>query len=244
MAESTEEPPGPDDITGSDATPNESGDTLSPVFRAAFGLPRGHDHDVRVIEQLSRATLVELHLRLTWAKNRKYTLLQQYQDLERLREIHPQRHALAHRERQIHIFEEAIRLKSQLQAAEADIPESTDAPDSTREPEGTAQETVEPDVAPECASPCTFLTPKRRHGPKPDMESHLKVASMATDLKNWKDDLETLCNRLDRAGVPVSESWRKRHLKSWVDALEETGPENVIKAVGYRLKKASGKTVG
>jgi hypothetical protein len=115
-------------------------------------------------------------------------------------DIHPQRHALAHRERQIYIFKEAIRLKSQLQAAEAGIPASTDPPDSTRALEGAAQDTVPPDVAPECASPSALPTSKRRHGPKPDMDSHLKVAAIAADLNNWKDDLETLCNRLDQAG--------------------------------------------
>jgi hypothetical protein len=244
MAEPTEESPGPNDTTGSETAAKESGDILSPVFRAAFGLPRGHDHDLRVINKLSGGSLVELHLGLNRAKNRKYALLRQHPDLERLMDIHPQRHALAHRERQIYIFEEAIRLNRQFQGAAAGIPASTDAPDSTRALEGTAQETVPTDVAPECASPSALPTPKRRHGPKPDMDSHLKVAAIATGLKNWKDELETLCNKLDQTGVPVSEFWRKRHLKSWVDALEETGPENIIKAVEYRLKKLSGKLSG
>jgi hypothetical protein len=219
----TEQPPHTDDITDR-ARPTESAeDVESPVWRVLLGIPRGREHDLRVIEQLSLASFFDLRLSLHQLRNSKYELLQRYTDLERLRDVHPRRGALTKLERRIQLFEQAIRSK-ELVATQA---------------LGASEEGL-----PEAASPCAdrrdaIPTRMRRHGPRPDIDSHRKVAEVVDRLgPQWKDDPELLCQSLDDAKVSVSKAWLKKRRESWNEAFLDTTAENIIKAVLYRLKKA------
>lgn len=83
---------------------------------------------------------------------------------------------------------------------------------------------------------------RRRRGPKPDMESHRKVAQIVGRCgPNWQDQtvLEKVCRALDKSKIPPSKSWEKWSpaALSWERALQNH-PEHVIKAIAYRLQKA------
>jgi len=71
----TSEPPRKDDITEDRATPAETDDVQSPVWRVLLGVPRGREHDLRVVEQLSRGSFFDLRLNLHRLRNSKFELL-------------------------------------------------------------------------------------------------------------------------------------------------------------------------
>jgi len=146
--------------------------------------------------------------------------------------VHPRRGALNKLERKIRLFEEAIRSK-ELAAAEVVAPSAAlPEPAPSRIP-GTP-----------VASTSAIPAPIRRHGPRPDIDSHRKVAEVVEKLgPQWKENAARLCESLDGAEVRVSEDWVKKGRESWADGLADTSPENIIKAVKYRLKKASTQTV-
>jgi hypothetical protein len=87
--------------------------------------------------------------------------------------------------------------------------------------------------------------PRRRPGPRPDIESHRKVAQITRRCgSDWQDEavLEKVCRALDRNKISASKSWAKwtPPALSWERALEYH-KERVIKAIAYRLQKAAEK---
>ncbi len=104
--------------TRANTWPAEGTEVESDVLRVLLGRTRGREHDLRVIKQLSRVSVLGLSVRLREAKRSKYELLQRHPDLDQHRDVHPQGGKLTRLERQIGLVEEAIRSK-ELTATEA-----------------------------------------------------------------------------------------------------------------------------
>ena len=85
--------------------------------------------------------------------------------------------------------------------------------------------------------------PTRKRGPKPDVESHAKVArTVAAYGDTWMldENLAELCDELDRQGVPVPKTWATRRdgqARSWSRGREHY-PGLVVKAIKDHCKAA------
>jgi hypothetical protein len=80
-------------------------------------------------------------------------------------------------------------------------------------------------------------TPRKR-GFDPDMENHLKVASIVAECESdWKGNLPQICVKLDDLEVPYPEQWA-----GWRRALETGKQDLVIKAIQYRLRMVKMKS--
>jgi hypothetical protein len=179
-----------------------------------------------MIEQFSRASIAELYAHLSDFKNRKYALLHQYSDLERLRDIHPRRGSLLRVERRIWLLEEAIRskeLKSATEKLGGEQPTEVGA-------------VMLPTATPAPAPPIYLPQPSpRQAGRKPNTDYNAKVAEILWDYPDWRDRLREVCEALDKRGVglPQTKKAKGRGWTTWMDAFDED-PEWVRKALQHR----------
>jgi hypothetical protein len=87
-------------------------------------------------------------------------------------------------------------------------------------------------------------TPGRRRGPKPDLNALEEFANVIAPYgEDWKKaDLDDLFGELDKAGVPVPKTWRRRDppAKSWEDGYLLYGVI-AVQAAEYRYNNARKK---
>ena len=79
--------------------------------------------------------------------------------------------------------------------------------------------------------------PRRRRGPKPDLESPPKIQSIVLKTAGqdlWKTRLEDICEALDDEQVPISAKWRREGVRSWTTAE----PTLAKKKIEYALDMA------
>ncbi len=85
--------------------------------------------------------------------------------------------------------------------------------------------------------------PQRKRGPKPDVESHLKVAALIRRYEeDWilDENLSEICEALGQQHVPIPKTWPARadgKSHTWSRALQNY-PNLVVKAIKDRLKAA------
>jgi len=249
------ESPATDGVADDRAKTTEAAEMDSSAWRVLLGIPRGKEHDLRVTELFSRASVVDLHLRLNELKNRKYELLRQFSDLERLRDVHPRRGALNKLERRIRLFEEAIRSKERRteaveQSGTSSKADTVTAPkeaqhqqraaDGTMVSKNKETEVVINDVSLLIPNP-TSVTPapqtaRRRAGRKPNAGYNAQVAEVLRDFPDWRDHSHDACEALDKRGVglpPGSKKAREDGWTTWMDALDKD-PEWLRKALQHR----------
>jgi len=106
-----------------------------------------------------------------------------------------------------------------------------------------AKPVMEAQMEPATASVHLGHPAKKKRGPPPKTAHHRVVAKVVKPYGDkWResDNLEAIANELDRLQQPIPPSWSKRDRKSysWVRAVQNY-PPLVIKAIEYRLKKAS-----
>jgi hypothetical protein len=90
----------------------------------------------------------------------------------------------------------------------------------------------------ERTAPTEQEKPRRRRGPKPDMERHGSIASIVNgrDYRMQKV-LKQICHDLDSAKIPIPNSWRRPGIRmTWVREMENKY-WNVVKAIQYSLDK-------
>jgi hypothetical protein len=91
-----------------------------------------------------------------------------------------------------------------------------------------------PDTAPSQSEP------RRRPGPKPNLEVGRQLAAIVQAHTDWKADLDDVCEELDEAGVTAPKRRDGRRYRGWLDALDigdSSARDRVIKAIEYHLKK-------
>lgn len=85
---------------------------------------------------------------------------------------------------------------------------------------------------------------RSQSGPRPNFEhaARLQTALLehSSDHKHWLRDLDSVCDILDNANVPIPKPWPKRQprILSWADACI-TNRELARKAIKYHLSRAS-----
>ncbi len=218
----------------------------SSAVRVLHGVRRSKEHDLRMIEQFSRASIPELYEQLNNFKHRKYALLHQHSDLERLRDIHPRRGSLDRLERRIWLLEEAIRSKQPKSATEKQGEDPGGSPSPINGlTEGPTEQPVEvgavmppssvPAPAPQISLP---QSSPRRAGRKPNTHYNAKVAAFLRDFPNWRDHLLEVCEALDKRDVvlPQSKKANRQGWTRWMDAFDED-PEWVRKALQHRAQR-------
>ena len=79
----------------------------------------------------------------------------------------------------------------------------------------------------------------RKRGPKPDLETTVRVAEIVTRVApdgDWRSKLDDVCDALDEDEIPCPKTWRKnRNYRCWGDCVER---DIVVKAIEYRLEIA------
>jgi hypothetical protein len=91
-----------------------------------------------------------------------------------------------------------------------------------------------PDTAPSTSEP------RRKPGPKPNLEVGRQLAAIVKAHADWKADLDAVCEELDEAGVTAPKRRDGRRYRGWLDALDigdSSARDRVIKAIEYHLKK-------
>ena len=91
-----------------------------------------------------------------------------------------------------------------------------------------------PDTAPSPSEP------RRKPGPKPNLEVGRQLAAIVKAHADWKADLDDVCEELDQAGVTAPKRRDGRRYRGWLDALDigdSSARDRVIKAIEYHLKK-------
>jgi hypothetical protein len=91
-----------------------------------------------------------------------------------------------------------------------------------------------PDTAPSPSAP------RRKPGPKPNLEVGRQLAAIVKAHADWKADLDDVCEELDEAGVTAPKRRDGRRYRGWLDALDigdSSARDRVIKAIEYHLKK-------
>lgn len=83
---------------------------------------------------------------------------------------------------------------------------------------------------------------RTKPGPKPDVQTALKVAAVVERVvegRPWKSGLDAICAALDDAQVPRPKTWRNRKppIVDWVDAAVSER-DLAIKSIGHHLKNA------
>jgi hypothetical protein len=82
--------------------------------------------------------------------------------------------------------------------------------------------------------------PRRKPGPKPNLEVGRRVVAVVQAHTDWKSDLEDVCEELDQAGATSPKRRDGRPYRGWLDALDNgdsSARDRVIKAIEYHLKK-------
>jgi hypothetical protein len=82
--------------------------------------------------------------------------------------------------------------------------------------------------------------PRRKPGPKPDLETAQLIGEAIREHPNWKAELDDFCEELDARGVPAPQQRGGGRYRSWSQALgsgEGGDRDRVIKAIEYQLKK-------
>ena len=82
--------------------------------------------------------------------------------------------------------------------------------------------------------------PRRKPGPKPNLEVGRQLAAIVKAHADWKADLDDVCEELDQAGVTAPKRRDGRRYRGWLDALDigdSSARDRVIKAIEYHLKK-------
>jgi len=237
----SEHPPTPDVADRAKST--EPINVGSSAARVLHGVRRSKEHDLRMIEQFSRASIPELSSHLSDFKSRKYELLRQYSDLERLRDSHPQRGRLDRLERRIWLIEEAIRSKEHKPAAEKRGEDQSVSPSPTNgQTEAPSEQLVKvgavmPPLSVRApAHPISQPQPSRRRaGRKPNAGYNAQVAEVLRDFPDWRDRLREVCEALDKRDVvlPQTKKAKRQGWATWMDAFDED-PEWVRKALQHR----------
>jgi hypothetical protein len=197
----------------------------SPLFKGLGWRPHSQYDDDRSLRRYRQYSDDTLAIQLREEHEKRFRLLRRHPELidAVIGSSHPQQPTLQKIDRR-------IRLLSQVQAERIDTEAETAA--------NSNSSGLVPAI-PQAASLATPGAKRRRYGPKPDSEGHERVAAIVSKFgEGWQEHLEEICHSLDSAGVSVSRDWKKKHIPTWFDAWADS-TENTVKAIEYRLEKAS-----
>jgi hypothetical protein len=101
------------------------------------------------------------------------------------------------------------------------------------------EEAAKRSQAAEGAAPAETV-PRRKPGPKPDLDTAQLIADAVRERPDWKAELFEFCEELDKRGAPAPQQRGGGRYRNWFHALgsgEGGDRDRVIKAIEYHLKK-------